>query len=147
MNEQNETTIDTYQRELLRQERLERLIQIGERKVKKALERKEVVRQELLICDLKPTISPIHEEHRGFRLIFVIPNKARYCRLSGEYKTSFHKKYQRYWDGYFNEGNQFTIERFVLFLKEHNLDIDRIVGDSEEMQGIIEYARRKYKKL
>lgn len=82
----------------------------------------------------------------GYRLYFVIPNKARYNRLKGIYETSYHKKYQVYWDGDFNEGNLFTVERFVSFLKEHNLDINRIKGDSDEMRAIIDHVKRTMKK-
>ena len=103
-------------------------------------------RLELLTCDLKKMKRPISEDVIGYRLIFVIPNKAKWNMMKGVYETSYHKKYQVYWDGDFNEGNVFTVERFIDFLKGHNLDINRIKGDSETMQKIIAHVKSVMKK-
>lgn len=110
---------------------------------RKAVTKKVPVRAQYLSCDLKQIKRPISEEVLGFRLMFVIPNKARYNRLTGKYETSYHKKYLVHWDGDFNEGNRFTVERFSDFLKAHNLDINRIKGDSDTMRTIIEYVKSR----
>ena len=105
--------------------------------------RRKPVRHERLIFDLKPMRRPISEEIIAWRLIFVIPNKARYNRLKGRYETSYHHRYWVYTEGDYNDGYILTNERFLKCLIDHNIDTDKLVAESDIAQALLAMAKDK----
>lgn len=79
----------------------------------------------VLTCKLRELRSPIMDVHRGWEVIAVQPNKARWNERAGEYVTSFAPRYMIA-SKYVRNDSNYQRERFTEQLQSFPLHVRQI---------------------